>query len=66
MLFNLIEKTAGPWHGMVLRSEEMTAEEAQQRNAKMSGLVIAWEPHRPESESPQLELHKTRRSLRVT
>ncbi len=41
MLFNLIEKTAGPWNGKVWRSEEMTQEEADRRNAEMQ--VIQWE-----------------------
>jgi len=42
MLFNLVEKTAGPWHGKVWRAEEMTAEEAESRNGKIE--VMKWEP----------------------
>jgi len=42
MLFNLVEKTAGPWHGKVWRSEEMTVEDAASRNGKIE--VMKWEP----------------------
>jgi hypothetical protein len=50
MLFNLVEKTAGPWHGKVWRSEEMTAEEAAGRNGKIE--VVKWEPAgEPEQEN---------------
>ena len=40
----LVELTAGPWFGQVHRSEEMTEEEARERNALMSGQVIGWHP----------------------
>ena len=43
-IYNLIELTDGPWKGAVLRSKEMTAEEANAINAKMSGQVILWMP----------------------
>ncbi len=43
-VYNLIELTSGPWNGAVLRSKEMTAEEADAINAKMSGQVILWMP----------------------
>ncbi len=43
MPFHLVEKTPGPWHGHVLRTEVMTPSEAEQRNSKMSGVVILWE-----------------------
>lgn len=42
MIFNLVEKTHGPWLGRVWRSEEMTAEEAESRNRQIS--VMQWEP----------------------
>jgi hypothetical protein len=42
MMFKLVEKTCGPWHGKVWRSEEMTAEDAASRNGKIE--VMKWEP----------------------
>ena len=42
MLFNLVEKTSGPWHGKVWRSEEMTVDDAASRNGKIE--VMKWEP----------------------
>jgi len=41
--FNLVEKTSGPWEGMVWRTELLTPSEARQRNSKMSGVVFMWE-----------------------
>lgn len=43
MTFNLIELTPGPWQGEILRSEEMTEEQAAARNAEMSGTIIEWQ-----------------------
>lgn len=54
MLFNLVEKTAGPWRGKVWRSEEMTAEEAESRNGKIE--VMKWEP----AERPELKTEASR------
>lgn len=54
MLFNLVEKTAGPWHGKVWRAEEMTAEEAASRNGKIE--VMKWEP----AERPELKTESSR------
>lgn len=42
MLFNLVEKTSGPWHGKVWRSEEMEPAEAERRNGQIE--VMKWEP----------------------
>lgn len=42
MMFALVEKTRGPWLGRVWRCEDMTADEADCRNAKIS--VMQWEP----------------------
>jgi hypothetical protein len=58
MLFNLVEKTAGPWHGRVWRSEEMTAEDAASRNGKIE--VMKWEP----AESPETKDESIRPVLR--
>lgn len=41
-LYNLVEKTNGPWFGNVWRSEEMTDEEAFARNSRI--YVMQWEP----------------------
>lgn len=43
MLFALVEKTAGPWHGKVWRCEEMSADEAVARNRGMT--VMQWEEY---------------------
>lgn len=39
--FRLVEKTAGPWHGKVWRCEQMTQEQADAVNARIS--VMKWE-----------------------
>lgn len=40
-LFQLVEKTAGPWHGKVWRCEEMTQAVADAVNARIT--VMQWE-----------------------
>ena len=42
MIFNLVEKTHGPWNGRVWRSEEMSPDDARNRNSRMA--VMQWEP----------------------
>lgn len=42
MIFNLAEKTSGPWNGNIWRSEEMSEREAAERNARIS--TMQWEP----------------------
>lgn len=41
VLFQLVEKTAGPWHGKVWRCEEMTQADADAVNARIG--VMQWE-----------------------
>lgn len=41
MMFKLVEKTSGPWMGRVWRCEEMTQQEADERNEKIA--VMKWE-----------------------
>ncbi len=54
-VYNLIELTSGPWNGAVLRSKEMTAEEADAINAKMSGQVILWMPAESQRKVPEMQ-----------
>lgn len=41
VLFRLVEKTSGPWHGKVWRCEEMTQATADAVNARIT--VMQWE-----------------------
>lgn len=41
VLFRLVEKTAGPWHGKVWRYEEMTQAQADAVNSRIT--VMKWE-----------------------
>lgn len=48
LLFQLVEKTSGPWHGRVWRCEEMTQAEADAVNARIG--VMQWERCEPKSD----------------
>lgn len=42
MKYKLVEMTEGPWKGKIWRYENMTEEEASERNSKIG--VMKWEP----------------------
>lgn len=61
MIFKLVEKTHGPWMGRVWRCEEMTEQEAQERNLKIS--VMQWEKSEDEQFAKAPRRSKRNRSF---
>ena len=65
MLYKLVEKTLGPWHGRVWRCEEMTAQQAAEINSKIA--VMQWEPvteeETPNDNAASNELRPLRKRL---
>jgi phage tail tape-measure protein len=63
VIFNLVEKTHGPWRGRVWRSEEMSPEEARNRNEKIA--VMQWEPQQAFTtiSTQSIEVANARRGL---
>lgn len=49
VLFRLVEKTSGPWHGKVWRCEEMTQADADAVNARIG--VMQWERCEPKQDT---------------
>ena len=58
--YNLVELTAGPWRGIVHRTEIMTDAEAQRRNATMSGVVMRWETRDTRDDLNEYEWNRLR------